>query len=85
FQTLSDSLSISINFFYKLHIITLLTFTIISLLYLAFTRENTSPEDNIWKGILSVIFFFLIIRNHILPSGVWCLYSAMGALSPVSF
>ncbi|KAG8441777.1 hypothetical protein GDO86_010814 [Hymenochirus boettgeri] len=60
---------ITIDFFYKPHTITLLTFTTISLMYFAFTRENTSQEDNIWKGILSVIFFFLIISVLAFPNG----------------
>ncbi|XP_023581685.1 phosphatidylserine synthase 1 [Trichechus manatus latirostris] len=60
---------ITIDFFYRPHTITLLSFTIVSLMYFAFTRDDSGPEDNIWKGILSVIFFFLIISVLAFPNG----------------
>ncbi|GAB1298319.1 Phosphatidylserine synthase 1 [Apodemus speciosus] len=63
---------ITIDFFYRPHTITLLSFTIISLMYFAFTRvslEDSVPEDNIWRGILSVVFFFLIISVLAFPNG----------------
>nr|XP_021513958.1 phosphatidylserine synthase 1 [Meriones unguiculatus] len=60
---------ITIDFFYRPHTITLLSFTIISLMYFAFTRDDSVPEDNIWRGILSVIFFFLIISVLAFPNG----------------
>ncbi|XP_038664905.1 LOW QUALITY PROTEIN: phosphatidylserine synthase 1 [Scyliorhinus canicula] len=60
---------ITIDFFYKPHTITLLTFTIISVMYFAFTRDDTSLEDNIWKGVLSVVFFFLIVSVLAFPNG----------------
>ncbi|GCC19996.1 hypothetical protein chiPu_0018669 [Chiloscyllium punctatum] len=60
---------ITIDFFYKPHTITLLTFTIVSVMYFAFTRDDSSPEDNIWKGVLSVVFFFLIVSVLAFPNG----------------
>lgn len=35
-------------------------------------RDDSVPEDNIWRGILSVIFFFLIISVLAFPNGKWC-------------
>ncbi|NWI44131.1 PTSS1 synthase, partial [Picathartes gymnocephalus] len=32
-------------------------------------RDDSVPEDNIWRGILSVIFFFLIISVLAFPNG----------------
>jgi hypothetical protein len=32
-------------------------------------RDDRVPEDNIWKGILSVVFFFLIISVLAFPNG----------------
>ncbi|KAJ8781411.1 hypothetical protein J1605_007853 [Eschrichtius robustus] len=60
---------ITIDFFYRPHTITLLSFTIVSLMYFAFTRDDSVPEDNIWRGILSVVFFFLIISVLAFPNG----------------
>ncbi|KAL7984167.1 hypothetical protein Chor_002737 [Crotalus horridus] len=60
---------ITLEFFYRPHTITLLSFTILSLMAFAFTRDDSTPEDNIWKGILSVIFFFLIISVLAFPNG----------------
>uniref|UniRef100_A0A9L0R4H9 Phosphatidylserine synthase 1 n=1 Tax=Equus caballus TaxID=9796 RepID=A0A9L0R4H9_HORSE len=61
---------ITIDFFYRPHTITLLSFTIVSLMYFAFTRDDSVPEDNIWRGILSVIFFFLIISVLAFPNEI---------------
>ncbi|XP_025915935.1 phosphatidylserine synthase 1 isoform X5 [Apteryx rowi] len=60
---------ITLEFFYRPHTITLLSFTILSLMAFAFTRDDSVPEDNIWRGILSVIFFFLIISVLAFPNG----------------
>uniref|UniRef100_A0A5F9DNT9 Uncharacterized protein n=1 Tax=Oryctolagus cuniculus TaxID=9986 RepID=A0A5F9DNT9_RABIT len=49
--------------FYGTHTITLLSFSIVNLTYCAFTRDDSVPEDNIWKGILS--FFFLPYHQHV--------------------
>ncbi|XP_061467641.1 phosphatidylserine synthase 1 [Rhineura floridana] len=59
---------ITLEFFYRPHTITLLSFTILSLMAFAFTRDDSTPEDNIWKGILCVIFFFLIISVLAFPN-----------------
>uniref|UniRef100_A0A6I8PES4 Phosphatidylserine synthase 1 n=1 Tax=Ornithorhynchus anatinus TaxID=9258 RepID=A0A6I8PES4_ORNAN len=61
---------ITLDFFYRPHTITLLSFTIVSLMYFAFTRDDSVQEDNIWKGVLSVIFFFLIISVLAFPNGI---------------
>ncbi|KAJ7413268.1 hypothetical protein WISP_91875 [Willisornis vidua] len=37
-------------------------------------RDDSVPEDNIWRGILSVIFFFLIISVLAFPNGLSVLY-----------
>ncbi|EMP39359.1 Phosphatidylserine synthase 1 [Chelonia mydas] len=60
---------ITLEFFYRPHTITLLSFTILSLMAFAFTRNDSIPEDNIWKGILSVVFFFLIVSVLAFPNG----------------
>lgn len=60
---------ITLEFFYRPHTITLLSFTILSLMAFAFTRDDSVPEENIWRGILSVIFFFLIISVLAFPNG----------------
>ncbi|KAF4798055.1 phosphatidylserine synthase 1 [Turdus rufiventris] len=65
---------ITLEFFYRPHTITLLSFTILSLMAFAFTRDDSVPEDNIWRGILSVIFFFLIISVLAFPNGLSVLY-----------
>ncbi|KAG2464827.1 PTSS1 synthase, partial [Polypterus senegalus] len=65
---------ITIDFFYKPHTITLLTFTIVSLMYFAFTRNDSVPGDNLWIGTILVIFFFLIISVLAFPNGLSVLY-----------
>ncbi|KAK6490812.1 phosphatidylserine synthase 1-like [Huso huso] len=60
---------ITIDFFYKPHTITLLTFTTASLMYFAFTRNDSVQEDNLWVGMILVIFFFLIISVLAFPNG----------------
>lgn len=69
---------ITIDFFYRPHTITLLSFTIVSLMYFAFTRDDSVPEDNIWRGILSVIFFFSYHQCISFPQ--WSLYPASSGL-----
>ncbi|RWS31516.1 phosphatidylserine synthase 1-like protein [Leptotrombidium deliense] len=61
---------ISLEFFYKPHTITLLSVSIIALLYTAFTRnDEISIENNIWAGIGCVVFFFLVISILAFPNG----------------
>uniref|UniRef100_A0A6B0VD08 Phosphatidylserine synthase n=1 Tax=Ixodes ricinus TaxID=34613 RepID=A0A6B0VD08_IXORI len=60
---------ISLDFFYKPHTITLLTVSIVVLLYFAFTRDDAQLEQNIWSGICCVAFFFLIISVLAFPNG----------------
>ncbi|KAL1431322.1 hypothetical protein MTO96_014341 [Rhipicephalus appendiculatus] len=60
---------ISLDFFYKPHTITLLTVSIVVLLYFAFTRDDANLEQNMWSGICCVAFFFLIISVLAFPNG----------------
>lgn len=60
---------ISLEFFYKPHSITLLVVSIVSVIYSAFTRDDSNIEANIWSGILSLIFFFLTISLLTFPNG----------------
>ncbi|KAK3754742.1 hypothetical protein RRG08_019902 [Elysia crispata] len=60
---------ISLDFFYKPHTITLLITCISGLLYFAFTRNEESPEQNIWNGLSCILFFFLIISVLAFPNG----------------
>ncbi|XP_076437960.1 phosphatidylserine synthase 1-like [Babylonia areolata] len=60
---------ISLDFFYKPHTITLLVACISGLLYLAFTRDESSSEHNIWNGFLCILFFFLIVSVLAFPNG----------------
>lgn len=60
---------ISLDFFYKPHTITLLTVSILAVMYFAFVRDEGNIEENIWAGILCVVFFFLIISVLAFPNG----------------
>nr|CAG4634762.1 EOG090X05CZ [Alona affinis] len=60
---------ISLDFFYKPHTITLLTFLTAILLYSAFTRDDSDFRDNIWSGIRCVIFIFMVISVLAFPNG----------------
>ncbi|XP_037038835.1 phosphatidylserine synthase 1 [Bradysia coprophila] len=60
---------ISLDFFYKPHTVTLLAISIFAVMYWAFSRSESNGEENIWAGILSVIFFFLIISVLAFPNG----------------
>ncbi|KAL5014161.1 hypothetical protein ScPMuIL_008431 [Solemya velum] len=60
---------ISLEFFYKPHTVSLLTISIVGLLYIAFTRDDATHEDNIWSGLCSVIFFFLVVSILAFPNG----------------
>ena len=60
---------ISLDFFYRPHTISLLTISIGGVLYTAFTRNDANLEANIWSGLLSVVFFFLIISILAFPNG----------------
>uniref|UniRef100_A0A8B9LP87 Phosphatidylserine synthase n=1 Tax=Astyanax mexicanus TaxID=7994 RepID=A0A8B9LP87_ASTMX len=65
---------ITLNFFYKPHTITLLTFTVISIMYFAFTRNDSDPDNNLRVGIALVVSFFLIISVLAFPNGLSVLY-----------
>ncbi|XP_012285741.1 phosphatidylserine synthase 1 isoform X2 [Orussus abietinus] len=60
---------ISIEVFYTPHTITLLLTSIGAVIYFAFVRDTANIEDNIWAGILCVVFFFLIISVLTFPNG----------------
>ncbi|KAL3891516.1 hypothetical protein ACJMK2_003777 [Sinanodonta woodiana] len=60
---------ISLEIFYKPHTISLLTVSVLGLLYLAFTRDDDVQEENIWTGMCLVVFFFLIISILAFPNG----------------
>ncbi|XP_044583638.1 phosphatidylserine synthase isoform X2 [Cotesia glomerata] len=60
---------ISIEFFYTPHTLTLLFLSISAVIYFAFVRDNHDVDDNLWAGILCVIFFFLIISVLTFPNG----------------
>uniref|UniRef100_A0A336LUN2 Phosphatidylserine synthase n=1 Tax=Culicoides sonorensis TaxID=179676 RepID=A0A336LUN2_CULSO len=60
---------ISIELFYKPHTITLLAVSIIGVMYFAFVRDQNDLQENIWAGMLCVVFFFLIISVLTFPNG----------------
>ncbi|XP_041785083.1 phosphatidylserine synthase isoform X1 [Anopheles merus] len=60
---------ISLNFFYKPHTITLLAVSIFGVMYFAFVRDQSDIQENIWAGMVCVIFFFLIISVLAFPNG----------------
>ncbi|XP_043238191.1 phosphatidylserine synthase-like [Amphibalanus amphitrite] len=61
---------ISIEFFYKPHTITLLLLSVGTMLYMAFTRDETvSHQNNIWTGMCCATFFFLVISVLTFPNG----------------
>nr|XP_015811347.2 phosphatidylserine synthase 1 [Nothobranchius furzeri] len=60
---------ITIEFFYKPHTITLLTCTVLSLMYFAFTRDDGDQDSNVWVGLILVISFFLVISVLAFPNG----------------
>ncbi|CAH1775510.1 unnamed protein product, partial [Owenia fusiformis] len=60
---------ISLAFFYKPHTITLLTVSIIGLLYFGFVRDDAGTEQNICSGLCSIFFFFMIISVLTFPNG----------------
>ncbi|ESN91531.1 hypothetical protein HELRODRAFT_70414 [Helobdella robusta] len=64
---------ISLEFFYKPHTITLLSASVLWLMYSALTRSGTSPESNIWHGFCCLVFFFLTIGVLTFPN-VMCRY-----------
>lgn len=60
---------ISLELFYKPHTITLLLVSIAAVIYSAFVRNEANIEENIWAGILCVVFFFLIVSVLAFPNG----------------
>ncbi|XP_023200669.1 phosphatidylserine synthase 1 [Xiphophorus maculatus] len=60
---------ICIHFFYKPHTITLLTATLLSLMYFAFTREDENQDSNIRVGVLVVVSFFMVVSVLAFPNG----------------
>uniref|UniRef100_A0A7N6BF37 Phosphatidylserine synthase n=1 Tax=Anabas testudineus TaxID=64144 RepID=A0A7N6BF37_ANATE len=60
---------ICIDFFYKPHTITLLTVTVLSLMYFVFTRDDEHSDNNLRVGLLVVVSFFLVISVLAFPNG----------------
>ncbi|GAB6019486.1 hypothetical protein CHUAL_001064 [Chamberlinius hualienensis] len=60
---------ISLEYFYKPHTVSLLAISVITLLYIAFTRDDSSLEDNIYGGLCCVVFAFLVISVLTFPNG----------------
>ncbi|XP_059412216.1 phosphatidylserine synthase 1 isoform X2 [Carassius carassius] len=60
---------ITIDFFYKPHTITLLTVTVFSIMYFAFTRDDGDSDNNLRVGLLLVSSFFLVISVLAFPNG----------------
>ncbi|CAL8371939.1 unnamed protein product [Boreogadus saida] len=60
---------ICINLFYKPHTITLLTLSVLSLMYFVFARDDAHPDSNLRVGILVVVSFFLVISVLTFPNG----------------
>ncbi|XP_014668788.1 PREDICTED: phosphatidylserine synthase 1-like isoform X2 [Priapulus caudatus] len=65
---------ISLEFFYKPHTVTLLTVSILGLLYSVFTRDDNVAEENLISGLCAVVFFFLIVSVLTFPNGISVLY-----------
>uniref|UniRef100_A0A9J8CEA7 Phosphatidylserine synthase n=1 Tax=Cyprinus carpio carpio TaxID=630221 RepID=A0A9J8CEA7_CYPCA len=59
---------ITIDFFYKPHTITLLTLTVVSIMYFAFTRDDGDSDNNLRVGLLLVGSFFLVISVLAFPN-----------------
>ncbi|MEQ2223460.1 Phosphatidylserine synthase 2 [Ilyodon furcidens] len=60
---------ICLDFFYKPHTITLLSVTVLSLMYFAFTRNDENSDINLRVGLLVVVSFFLVISVLAFPNG----------------
>lgn len=60
---------ISIRLFYQPHTVTLLIVSICYALYVGFTHDNETLEDNIWSGIKVVSIFFLVVSSITYPNG----------------
>ncbi|XP_041665750.1 phosphatidylserine synthase 1 isoform X2 [Cheilinus undulatus] len=60
---------ICIDFFYKPHTISLLTVTVLSLMYFVFTRNDENSDNNLRVGLLVVLSFFLVISVLAFPNG----------------
>lgn len=60
---------ISLEFFYKPHTITLLSASVLWLMYSALTRSDEGKETNYWHGFWCLVFFFLVISMLTFPNG----------------
>ncbi|XP_037651518.1 phosphatidylserine synthase 1 [Sebastes umbrosus] len=60
---------ICLDFFYKPHTITLLTVTVLSLMYFVFTRDDEHSDNNLRVGLLVAVSFFLVISVLAFPNG----------------
>ncbi|KAF7692070.1 phosphatidylserine synthase 1 [Silurus meridionalis] len=60
---------ITIEFFYKPHTISLLTCTVLSLMYFAFTRDDGNQDSNLRVGLIVIVSFFSVISVLAFPNG----------------
>uniref|UniRef100_A0A1B6C6S3 Phosphatidylserine synthase n=1 Tax=Clastoptera arizonana TaxID=38151 RepID=A0A1B6C6S3_9HEMI len=60
---------ISLEFFYKPHTVTLFAVSIIAIVYFSFIRDENNVDDNIRKGLFSIVFCFVIISVLAFPNG----------------
>ncbi|KMZ00831.1 phosphatidylserine synthase isoform X2 [Drosophila simulans] len=60
---------ISLDFFYKPHTITLLAVSVLAVMYFAFVRNEANVDENLWAGLLCIVFFFLIVSVIAFPNG----------------
>ncbi|KAG7268441.1 hypothetical protein CRUP_037001 [Coryphaenoides rupestris] len=65
---------ICMELFYKPHTITLLTLSVLSLMYFVFVRDDAHPDSNLRVGVLVVVSFFLVISVLAFPNGLSVLY-----------
>ncbi|XP_053302403.1 LOW QUALITY PROTEIN: phosphatidylserine synthase 1 [Pleuronectes platessa] len=60
---------ICIDLFYKPHTISLLTATVLSLMYFAFTRNDENSDNNLRVGLIVAVSFFSVVSVLAFPNG----------------
>lgn len=61
--------NITIDFFYKPHTLTLLSCIIVGLLYVAFSRDDTTSNDNILHGMIALAVIHMLVSVLAYPNG----------------
>ncbi|KAL1123906.1 hypothetical protein AAG570_001676 [Ranatra chinensis] len=61
--------NISLEVFYRPHTITLFAVSFASLIYFSFVRNEDNVDNNIWAGICSIVFFFMVLSVLAFPNG----------------